>query len=29
MVLKGLQDWETDDDRNWDASYTFTFIPKQ
>ena len=29
MILKGLQDWETDDDRNWDASYTFTFIPKQ
>jgi len=29
MVLKGLQDWDTDDDRTWDASYSFTFILKQ
>jgi len=28
MELKGLQDWDTDDDRTWDASYSFTFFPK-
>jgi len=29
IILRGFQDWDTDDDRYWDASYTFTFIPKQ
>lgn len=29
IILKGFQDWDTDDDRYWDASYTFTFVPKQ
>ena len=28
LVFKGFQDWDTDDDRYWDASYSFTFLPK-
>lgn len=30
MELKGFQDWDIEPgERTWDASWTFTFIPKQ